>query len=496
VTAAQPLVSLRDITKRFPGVVALDRVNFDLVPGEIHALLGENGAGKSTLIKIISGVYSPTSGSVRIRGTDVRDFTPLSARSLGVGTAYQGLSLVPSLSVTQNLFLGHERTAGPMGWLDRQGMAARAREALRDVGLDLDPDVPVEQLSLAKQQLIEIAKVLLRGTEILIMDEPTDKLTAREAARLFELLETVRAAGKGVIYITHKLDEINEIAERVTVLRDGRNVATVSGQTPIARLIQMMVGRDVREMFPKKTVPIGDDLLRVEHLTVPGVLEDVSLRLRAGEIVGVAGLVGSGRTELAKALVGALRMSHGEIHLRGHPVKISSPDIAVRSGLALLPEDRHRDGLFQLLSVQENIMLPSLRRSWLNFEEMGRVAGQFVDRLKIRTPSLRSQVMQLSGGNQQKVVLSKWLATKARVLIFDEPTQGIDVGSKVEIYRLIGELAESGAGIILISSELREILALADRVVVMRRGRTVTDLPRAEASQETVLRAIFGESTA
>ena len=494
---AGPLVSMRDVTKQFPGVVALDHVNFELVSGEIHALLGENGAGKSTLIKIISGVYPPTSGEVYIRGTLMHSFTPSSARGLGVGTVYQGLSLVPSLTVTQNLFLGHEQASHPMGWLDRPRMRVRAREALHDIGLDVDPDLNVERLSISQQQLVEIAKVLLLGVEILIMDEPTDKLTAREAGRLFALLRTMRQAGRGVIYITHKLEEIMQIADRVTVLRDGHKVATVpAGQTSFPHLIQMMVGRDIREVFPKKIVPLGGELLGVKHLSVPGILEDVSLSVRAGEIVGMAGLVGSGRTELAKAIVGALPMSQGELQLFGRPVRISSPNVAVRSGLALLPEDRHKEGLFLLLSVRENIMLPSLRRMWLNFRQMENVARQFVERLRIRTPSLQTPALQLSGGNQQKVVLSKWLTTRARVFIFDEPMQGIDVGSKVEICRLIGELAEAGAGIILISSELREILALADRVVVMRKGRIVANLARDQATQEIVLGAIFGESAA
>ena len=332
---AGPLVSMRDVTKQFPGVVALDHVNFELVSGEIHALLGENGAGKSTLIKIISGVYPPTSGEVYIRGTLMHSFTPSSARGLGVGTVYQGLSLVPSLTVTQNLFLGHEQASHPMGWLDRPRMRVRAREALHDIGLDVDPDLNVERLSISQQQLVEIAKVLLLGVEILIMDEPTDKLTAREAGRLFALLRTMRQAGRGVIYITHKLEEIMQIADRVTVLRDGHKVATVpAGQTSFPHLIQMMVGRDIREVFPKKIVPLGGELLRVEYLSVPGILEDVSLSVRAGEIVGMAGIVGSGRTEFAKAIVGALPMSRGELHLFGRPVRISSPDVAVRSGLS------------------------------------------------------------------------------------------------------------------------------------------------------------------
>ena len=492
------LVVAQGIVKTFPGVTALTQIDFELRRGEVHALVGENGAGKSTLIKIISGVYPPSAGHVSIRGIPMSTFTPHTARDLGVGTVYQGLSLVPTLTVAQTLFLGHEPvTHQPTGWLDRPAMQARAREILREVGLDVPPDIPVNSLSVSQQQLVEIAKVLLLGAEVLILDEPTDKLTAKESHRLFKLVRGMRAAGKGIIYITHKLEELAEIADRITVLRDGRHVGTVpAADTPIAQLIQMMVGRDLREMFPKVAVAPGGELLRVEHLSVPGQLEDINLTLRSGEILGLAGLIGSGRTELAKALMGAARTSRGDVFLRGRRVHLTSPEAAVRHGLALLPEDRHREGLFLLLPVRENIVITGLRGLWLNFRRMREVAQHFVERLHIRTPSLGALVLQLSGGNQQKVVLSKWLATDAKVFIFDEPTQGIDVGSKVEIYRLMGELAQSGAGIVLISSELREILALADRVAVMRRGRLVGTFTRAEATQERILAAAFGDSAA
>ena len=495
---SSPLVSMRNIVKTFPGAVALHDVDFELNAGEIHALLGENGAGKSTLIKIISGVYPPEGGRVAIRGSEIRAFTPHAARTLGIGTVYQGLSLAPQLTVTQNLFLGREQVHHEVtGWLNRPAMRRKAREALRQVGLDVDPDTPVEQLGLSHQQLIEIAKVLLLGSEILIMDEPTDKLTTREAKRLFELLRDMRRAGKGIIYITHKLEEIPEIADRVTVLRDGQRVATARArETSIPKLIQMMVGRDLKEMFPTIASTLGEEVLRAEHLTVPGVLHDVSLTIRAGEIVGLAGLVGSGRTELAKALVGALRTTNGAVFFMGQRTRVQSPEIAVRRGIALLPEDRHREGLFMLLPVRENIVLPSLRNSWLNTRHMDTLAAHFVDQLRIRVPSLLAPAMQLSGGNQQKVVLAKWLASRSKVFIFDEPTQGIDVGSKVEIYRLIAELAQAGAGILLISSELREILSLSHRVLAMWKGRLVGHFTRQEATPERVLAGIFGDTAA
>lgn len=493
-----PLVSVRGAVKTFPGVVALDQVDFDLQPGEIHALLGENGAGKSTLIKIISGVYAPDAGKVAVRGSEVHAFTPAAARALGIGTVYQGLSLVPQLTIAQNLFLGHEAVYhGALGWLNRSTMRAEARAALRDVGIHIDVETPVEQLSASQQQLVEIAKVLLLGAEILIMDEPTDKLTLGEVNNLFARFRAIRQAGKGIIYITHKLEEIPAIADRVTVLRDGQRIATVSARdTPVAQLVRMMVGRELLDLFPKIDSAPAEEVLRVAHLTVPRVLWDISFSVRAGEIVGIAGLVGSGRTELAKALLGALPATEGDIFFRESRVKIKSPEDAVRIGLALVPEDRHREGLFMLLPVGENIVLPSLRSQWLDLRNMQRIATQFVRRLRIRTPSVQTEVSQLSGGNQQKVVVSKWLASRSKVFIFDEPTQGIDVGSKVEIYQLIAELAQAGAAIVFISSELREVLALAHRVLVMRKGRVVGEFPREEATPERVLAAIFGGTAA
>jgi ribose transport system ATP-binding protein len=492
------LVTMGDIVKTFPGVVALKHVDFELRAGEIHVLLGENGAGKSTLVKIISGVYPPDAGRVTIRGSEIHTFTPHTARGLGIGTVYQGLSLAPQLTVTQNLFLGHEKVRGALaGWLNRPAMRDRARDVLAQVGLDVDPDVPVEQLAVSQQQLVEIARVLLLGAQILILDEPTDKLTAREIGRLFEQLRALRQEGRGIIYITHRLEEIPEIADRVTVLRDGQRVATVPVRdTTLPQLIRMMVGRDLKEMFPTIQSTLGNELLRAEHLVVPGVLHDVSLTLHAGEIVGIAGLVGSGRTELAKTIVGALPLTSGDIFFLGRKTRIKSPESAVRKGLALLPEDRHREGLFMLLPVRENIVLPSLQGQWLDFRRMDGLAKHFVDRLRIRTPSLRASAMQLSGGNQQKVVLAKWLASRSKVFIFDEPTQGIDVGSKVEIYTLIAELARAGAGILLISSELREILALSHHVLAMWKGRIAGSFTRQEATPERVLASIFGDTAA
>jgi len=498
MTSHFDLIAARGIGKSFPGVRALDTVDFTLRRGEIHALLGENGAGKSTLIKIISGVYPPSAGTVEIRGAAMQTFTPHAARGLGVGTVYQGLSLVPTLTVLHNLFLGQESVTNPrLGWLNLPDMRHRAHDVLAQVGLDVDPETEVSALSVSQQQLVEIGKVLLLGAEALIMDEPTDKLTAREARRLFELLRAMRSAGKGVIYITHKLDDVAEIADRVTVLRDGRHVATVAAlEASTAQLIQFMVGRELRDLFPKRPVALGAERLRVEGLNVPGVLWDIRLHARAGEIVGLVGLVGSGRTELAKALVGAVPHVTGDLFVDGQRRRIASPEQAVRCGLALLPEDRHREGVFLHMPVRENIVMPSLRRAFLRFREMSETARAYVDRLRIRTPSLDSLVIQLSGGNQQKVVLSKWLASRANVLIFDEPTQGIDVGSKVEIYRQIGELAAAGAAILLVSSELREVLALSDRVLVMRRGRIAAEFAQSEATQEVVLRAAFGDPAA
>ena len=481
------LISVREVSKAFPGVRALRQVSFDLLPGEVHALLGENGAGKSTLIKILSGVYHPDEGEVWIQNRPVPTFLPQVARALGVVTVFQELSLVPDLTVEQNIWLGREPgTAG--GWLNRQAMRQRTQQLLTIFSSKLKPDTPVRQLSSAKRQIVEIVKALSMEAQVIIMDEPTDKLPAKEAEELFALIKQLQAQGKGIIYITHKLEEVPQIANRVTVLRDGERVATKEiSAVDRTDMIRMMVGRELTELFPRQRSVPGETLLKVENLSVTGMLSDISFEVRAGEIVGLAGLIGAGRTETALTLMGKYKATGGQVFCQGRPAHIGSPHQAMQLGLVLLPEDRRHVGLIQIMSVRENILLASLHRFILRFKEMDQQASNFVRRLNIRTPGLAVRVSHLSGGNQQKVVLAKWLSRQAKLFIFDEPTVGIDVGSKVEIYRLMNELTAAGAGILMISSDMLEILGMSDRIIVMRQGRITGRFDDPSVSQETLL---------
>ncbi len=498
-------LSASGICKGFPGVRALDSVDFDLLHGEVHALLGENGAGKSTLVKIFTGVYQPDAGSLRIDGRDMSLRTPAEAFQHGISVIHQELDLIPTLTVAQNLALGRAPVVSGI-WGRRFGVVrwtkARqdARANLDDLGVDVDPDTLVADLGISQAQLIAIAKALSRDARILIMDEPTSALSASEVDELFHRVRRLKARGVSIIYITHKLEEIFRIADRVTVLRDGHRIATLPiSEANIDRLISMMVGRSLAERYPRAATTLGDTVLNVKHLNRRGILHDISFDVRSGEIVGIAGLVGSGRTSLARALFGADPADSGEIVLDGRSVVIASPQDAINTGLALLTEDRRRQGLILEFAIRENIVLPPVHSRETNRQYLGRlgtvdyrratkVASGFVRSLAIKAPSVMHPARSLSGGNQQKVVVAKWLATKARVFIFDEPTRGIDVGAKAEIYRLMGQLAAGGAGIIMISSEVEEILAISTRILVMREGRIVAALPHAAANKEVLLR--------
>lgn len=493
----RPLLAMRGITKAFPGVVALRDVDFDLRPGEVHVIVGENGAGKSTLIKILSGVHQADGGTIHIEGQEVHLSSPREARRRGISTVYQEFNLVPQLRVDENLYLGQEPLAGPLGWVDRARRAREAQELLRSLEIPVAPSHPVRALGVAEQQLVEIAKALSRDARILVLDEPTATLTAHEIPRLFRAIRRLTARGVGVIYISHRLEELGEIGDRVTVLRDGRRVATAPvGALSVDEIIRLMVGREVREKYPKVPVPVGEEILRVEGVSRRGVLQDVSFVLRRGEIVGIAGLVGAGRTELAMALFGAAPPDSGTILVRGRPVSLRSPRDAIRAGVALLPEDRKRQGLVLVQSVATNITLPTASRlvRWglLDHRRLREVAQRFASALRIVTPGLDRRVVYLSGGNQQKVVLAKWLATESEVVIFDEPTRGIDVGARIEVYQLMTELVQRGAGVLMISSELPEILGMSDRILVMRRGRLVGQFRREAATAEQVMAAALG----
>ncbi len=482
-------VQVHQVSKVFPGVRALSDVSCDFRSGEVHALLGENGAGKSTLIKIIAGVYQPSSGTVSIRGTPITQFTPYKARTAGVATVFQELSLVPDLTVEQNIFLGAEPTRfRAVGWIDGVSQRRRAVQVLETVGAEVDPQARVSTLGAAQQQLVEIAKAIWTDPAVLILDEPTDKLFGEEQRRLFDLIRRLRERGIAVIYISHKLEEIHQIADRVTVLRDGMLVdTTFVSEVTIDDMIRKMAGRRLGDLFPKVSPDLGPEVLRLENISSVGFLKDVSLTLRRGEVLGVMGLVGAGRTLLAKTITGVVRPTGGQVFVDGRPVRIDSPRAAVSMGFGFLPEDRRAQGLIVMLPVRENIVLASLNRWFINLRHLNSMSQRYFERLDVKAPSIHVPVSTLSGGNQQKVVLARWLCSKAKIFIFDEPTQGIDVATKVEIYSLINELTAQGAGIIMISSDMREILGMSDRIVVMRKGRVVSEYARDRATAERIL---------
>ncbi len=486
------------VSKSFPGVVALDKVDLDVLPGEVHVLLGENGAGKSTLMKVLSGAVKRDAGEIELDGQRVEINSPRDAQALGVRIIYQELTLVPYLTAAENIFLGREPCSA-FGFVDAKRMRTDSEQLLATLGLRLDPNRPVREMGIAQQQMVEVAKALVGNARVLVMDEPTSALTNTEIDELFAAIQRLTARGTAIIYISHRLEEVARIGNRVTVLRDGRKIATHwIGEVDIPHLIRLMANRDFSEHFPKRRVPPGRPLLEVRGLGRGTVLHDINLTLRAGEVVGVAGLLGAGRTEMARAIVGADPHDTGEIRIKGQTVHLNHPADAIRRGIGFMPEDRKTQGLVQLLSVGENTTLPALGRfsrgGLLKRRAAAAVASQLVKDLRIRTPSLDQPVAQLSGGNQQKVVLAKWLATGADILIMDEPTRGIDIGAKVEIYELMNQLTARGAGILMISSELTEVLGMSDRILVMHAGRIAAEFDAAEATQEKLLRAALGQA--
>ncbi len=488
---ATPLLEVRNLEKTFPGVRALSGVSFDVRAGEAHALLGENGAGKSTLIKIVSGVYQPDAGEILIDGRAMRFGAPEDAKRAGVATIYQELLLFPELTVAENIFLGHAPRAGG-GRIDWSAMRARAEALLASLEIDdLAADQIVGSLSVGHRQRVEILRALSHDARILIMDEPTAALTESDVTRLFDIVRRLKARGVGIVYISHRLDELFEIADRVTVLRDGAYVGSrdMAGASA-AELVQMMVGRKIENLFPKTAVPIGAPVLEARGLVRRPMTKEVSLSVRSGEIVGLAGLVGSGRSELAQVLFGIAPAERGEIRLLGEVVRIDSPERARAKGVAYVPEDRGAQGLVRPMSVLHNFSLAALgalsRFGFIDRAAERRMAEAGVQRFSVKTSSLDEIAGRLSGGNQQKIVLGKWLANNPKFLILDEPTRGIDVGAKAEIHRLMCELAGEGVAILMISSELPEVLGMSDRVLVMREGRIVADFDRAHATSEAV----------
>ncbi len=492
-----PVLEMRHIRKKFPGVIALDDVDFELCPGEVHILLGENGAGKSTLMKILSGAYQKTDGQIVLDGNEVEIRNPKHAQTLGISTIYQEFNLIPHLSVAENIFLGREPSRLP-GLINQRAIFQDAKRALSGLGLALDPRRLVKELRVAEQQMVEVAKALSLDARILIMDEPTAALTEHEIKDLFVIIRALKAKGVSVVYISHRMEELFEIGDRVTVLRDGRSVGTynVRGMSK-SELIRLMVNRELTDLFPKKKAERGAEVLRVESLCSRDGLNNINFTLHKGEVLGIAGLLGAGRTELARAIFGLDRITSGTIYVKGEPQRIGSPRAAINAGLGFLTEDRKSQGLVLPLSVKENLCLSSVDKfsAWgvMRPSAEDQAADRYVKELRIKTPSLDQKVVFLSGGNQQKVVLSKWLCSEAEVFIFDEPTRGVDVGAKTEIYQLMNRLTAAGVAIIMISSELLEVLGMSDRILVMRGGEIAGEFTAAEATQEKILQCALGQ---
>ncbi len=488
------LVRMEGIEKSFPGVHALSQTQFELRSGEVHALVGENGAGKSTLMKVLAGVYSKDAGHILYKGKEVEIHNPRAAQLLGISMIHQELNLMPHLTVAQNMFIGREPRQSTKFMLDEKAINAQAEQVFALMHLNLDPRIKVADLTVAKQQMVEIAKALSFNAEVLIMDEPTAALTDSEIDELFRIIRDLRSKGVGVVHISHRLEELKQISDRITVMRDGRYIDTVKTQeAPIDQIISMMVGRTIFESTPEVPEhPSEEIMLEVKHLNRGNVIKDVSFKLKKGEILGVSGLVGAGRTEVARAVFGADPIDSGEIYVRGARVHIGSPSDAVQHGIGYLSEDRKRYGLALGLDVEENVVLAAFKKflgaiGWVNRGKTRATAQQHVQALAIKTPGLQQKVKNLSGGNQQKVIIGKWLTADTNILIFDEPTRGIDVGAKSEIYRLLNDLAQQGKSIIMISSELPEILRMSHRVVVMCEGRITGELNIAEATQEKIM---------
>lgn len=485
------LIELSGISKSFPGVKALDDVQFNLKAGEVHALLGENGAGKSTLMKIISGIYHRDSGSYRLDGKELEELTPKTAQELGIAIIHQELNMCTDLTVAENMFLGRESHFH--GLIKQKEMNRQAKAVLDELKIDIDPTTVVKTLPVSKQQMVEIAKALSTKARILIMDEPTSALTEREIVELFRIIRDLKQQGCAIVYISHRLDELKEITDRVSIFRDGRYVATRNfNETTLDEIIAMMIGREIKEKFPHMNVAKGTKIMGVSNLC-SGIVKNVSFELFAGEIIGLSGLMGAGRTELVRAIFGAEPIEDGQISLDGEVISIRHPLDAIRHGIVLGPEDRKKQGLCTELSIRENVGLANLDRVCNRWGVVRsgiekELTGRAIKDLRIKTPSSEQTAKNLSGGNQQKVVLGKWLVRDAKIVIFDEPTRGIDVASKVEIYNIMNELKAKGIGVLFVSSEMPEVMGMSDRILVMCNGRITGNLISKETTQDEILR--------
>ncbi|MGM0548271.1 MAG: sugar ABC transporter ATP-binding protein [Bacillota bacterium] len=493
---AEKVLEMKNITKKFPGVKALDKVNFSLRKGEVHALLGENGAGKSTLMKVLNGIHKRDEGRIILKGKEVEFKGPKEAQNSGLAIIHQELELIPHLNVAENIYLGREEKNSI--FIDYQKLYQKTNAILEMLGVQINPKAKIKDLNIGSQQMVEIAKAVSQNSDILVMDEPTSSLTNQEIEILFELIERLKKQDIAIVYISHRLEEVFEICDRVTVLRDGKFVGEVETvETDENELIKMMVGRKIEDRFPKMRFNLGEEILRVENLSVPDKIINASFSLRKGEILGVAGLMGSGRTELAKAVFGVFKEKTGDIYYRGEKLQISSPADALNNGISYLSEDRKDEGLILGLSVSDNISISVLKRIlkanfFIDSDQEKELAQKYIEDLNIKTPSEKQLLKNLSGGNQQKVVISKLLSTKPEVVIFDEPTRGIDVGAKREIYNLMQDLIEQDVAVILISSELPEVLNLSNRLLVMHEKEIIGKLDAAQADQEAIMKLATG----
>jgi len=489
---SENILEIKNISKSFPGVKALDDVSFNVKKGTVHALVGENGAGKSTLIKILAGIYRADCGEVVLDGCKITCKTPNDSQQAGISVVHQELKLAEPLSVMENIFLGNYIYKGKNGIIDWKTMRKKTKEMIGELGIPMDIDAPVCELTIAKKQIVEISKAINRQCKIIVMDEPSATLTDRELAVLFDIIGKLKRDGITVIYISHRLEEIFKIADYFTVLRDGKQIDTRSLEgVERSDLIRMIVGRELGEEYPKEEAPIGEVVLKAENISRKGVLRDISFEARKGEILGISGLVGSGRTELARAVLGIDRIDSGSLELNGVPVKLKDFKSAIKRSMGLVPEDRKTQGLCLSFSVKQNIVSVSVGKIFnkgvLSGKKEVEYAKKYVSLLQIATPSIDTLAENLSGGNQQKVVIAKWLMEDSQIIFMDEPTRGIDVGSKSEIYKTMTKLVRNGKTIIMISSELPEVLGMCDRILVMHEGRIVGELDRSEASQEKII---------
>lgn len=490
--SSEYVLEVVDVRKEFPGVLALDNVQLKIRPGTVHALMGENGAGKSTLMKVIAGIYQPDQGEVRLRGEPVTLETPLKAQESGVAMIHQELLLMNSMTVSENIWIRRE-PRNSFGLIDHDRMRGMTVELFDRLNIRLNPDAEISTLSVANRQMVEIAKAVSFNSDVLIMDEPTSAITETEVAHLFEIIRDLRKRGIGIVYITHKMNELFEIADEFSVFRDGKYIGThLSSEVTRDDIIKMMVGREVSQMFPKEEVEIGDVLLSVKNLSLEGVFHDISFDVRKGEILGLAGLVGAGRSNVAETIFGVTPATSGQIFIEGEEVNIKNPHDAIRQGMAFLTEDRKETGCFLPLDIQENVQSAVLHDNYVNngfvdHAALEKESAELCKKLRVKTPSMHEVIENLSGGNQQKVLIARWLLIHPRILILDEPTRGIDVGAKSEIHALISQLAHKGVAVIMISSELPEVLGMSDRVLVMHEGRCTGILDRDEADQVSVM---------